>query len=153
MVGETVVSDSGAKTALYSVSKLQSNLDPDLQELLTTVGRENQFVFEPGTSHSSGIPDRGALFFDRNDGRVGIRFILLSMKGGSENAQKLVLRIKEFFDSEMGRADGYSLKSGDLILWSNHTILHGRSAYEPDKRRFLIRMYLSNDQSLPCLRD
>lgn len=152
-----LVGDPGAKTTFYSVSKLRSNLDLDLQELLISVGKENQFVFHPGESHSRGIPDQGALFFDMNDGRFGTRFTSLSMEGQTENAQKLVHSIKDFFNSEKGRADGYCLESGDLILWSNHTILHGRTAYEPnyqpDKHRFLLRMYLSNNQNLPCLRD
>ena len=152
-----LVGDPGAKTTFYSVSKLRSNLDRDLQELFISLGKENQFVFNPGKSHISGIPDQGPLFFDMNDGRFGIRFTSLSMKGQTENAQKLVHSIEDFFNSEKGRADGYCLEPGDLILWSNHTILHGRSAYEPnyqpDKHRFVIRMYLSNNPNLPYLRN
>ncbi len=152
-----LVGDAGAKTTLYSVSKLQSSLDVHLQEDLMSVGKENQFTFEHPESHSDGIPGQGALFFDMNNGQFGTRFSSFFVKGQSQDAQKLVLDIQDFFKSEKGRADGYCLESGDLILWSNHTILHGRSAYapdyRPDKQRFLIRMYLSNNQDLPYLRD
>jgi L-asparagine oxygenase len=152
-----LVGDPGAKTTFYSISKLQSNLNLDLQERIMSVGKENQFIFEHPESHLSGTPGQGALFFETNQERVGTRFTSLLVKGQTEDAQKLIVDIGDFFKSEKGRADGYCLEKGDLILWSNHTILHGRSAYEPnyqpDKHRFLVRMYLSNDKNLPYSRD
>ncbi|CAF2028624.1 unnamed protein product [Rotaria magnacalcarata] len=152
-----LIGDPGAKTTFYSVSKLQSKMNLDLKERLIFIGKKHEFIFEHPESHSSGRSDYGALFFDMTNGQLGTRFCAAFAKGQTERAQKLKLEIRNFLLSENNHPNGYYLEAGDLILWSNYTVLHGRSTYAPNYRpnmqRFLIRMYLTNDQSLPYLRN
>ena len=71
-------------------------------------------------------------------------------------ARKLTAAQKELLDeydriaNEEGVCLEMSFEPGDIQLLSNHTVLHSRTAYEdwddPDKKRHLLRLWLSFEQ-------
>lgn len=153
-----VTGDRHAKTTFYSLSALYSNLNPDLKHRLDTIGRTNEFLFPLPQSHSDGLQlSEGPLIFEHSTGETRTRYSSAFVEGSTIRSQELKADLESYFSSEKGCPDGHCLASGDLILWYNHTIMHGRTSYIPNylsnAQRFLVRMYLSSDQSLPYARN
>ncbi|CAF1510840.1 unnamed protein product [Didymodactylos carnosus] len=148
--------DQAAKTTLYSVTKLLSKMDKSLSDQMESIGKKNEFLFQHPQSFSAGKADVGALIFELPKGETAIRFST-PLSGRSEEAERLKEQLQRFFNTEEGRPDGYCLQRGDLLIWSNHTNLHGRTAYapnyEPSAQRLLVRMFMAIDHTLPLLRD
>ncbi len=80
-------------------------------------------------------------------------------RSGAERAMGLTPAQAELLDlyDELGASDELRLEMvlepGDVQLLSNHTIMHGRGAYEDDGdgRRHLLRLWLSLDEPEPPL--
>lgn len=152
-----ITGDQHALTTFYSLTKLYENLDPELKNRLDTIGRKNEFLFIVPTSHAdrSGC-SRNAVIFDQANGQVGIRYSEDYVQPQTPEAEQLKNDLTTFFKSDIGCPSGYCLGTGDLIIWHNHSMLHGRTAfapnYQPNAGRFLIRMFLSHNLELPYQR-
>jgi hypothetical protein len=153
-----LIGDPAAMTTLYSLAKLYSNVDKNLRDQLESVSRSNEFIFKNPQSFTDGKVDEGALIFDLANGEKTIRFDKpLHLYGRTDEAQRLTEQLLHFFNTKEGRPDGYSLQRGDMLIWSNHTNIHGRTAYAPDympsDKRFVIRMLMASNHALPLSRD
>jgi hypothetical protein len=70
-------------------------------------------------------------------------------------AQREALELFHRVTREPGMALEFDLRSGDVLLASNHTVMHGRTEFEdapdPARRRHMLRLWLTipNGRSLP----
>lgn len=66
----------------------------------------------------------------------------LVQKGNSRRALKSLDVLRE--QIELAIPFKIKLKSGDLLLFDNHTVLHGRTTIEENSERKLLRYWISN---------
>ena len=72
------------------------------------------------------------------------------------DAQREALELFHRVTREPGMALEFSLRPGDVLLASNHTIMHGRTEFEdapePENRRHMLRLWLTIPQGRPLPR-
>jgi alpha-ketoglutarate-dependent taurine dioxygenase len=148
-----LIPDSGAKTTFITTERLFQLMPQDLRQEVNELGWEHLFEFSPPASHSCGQPNVGPLFYTMPDGNIGTRYSSYRTKGITAESDTLLKKLQNFVANL--DLDGVNLEAGDLLVWSNHTLVHGRTAFraKEDKKRFLIRMYLEGDLNLPIFRE
>ena len=150
-----ITSHSSAVTKFLSINKFFELVPPTLRNEMLSIGFSNQFLFSSPDSHTKVQHAQGSLFYNISNSQFGSRYSSSRNTGVTEEANKLLKNVKGFLESKYrSMIDGYILEPGDLVIWSNEALLHGRSAFnsENDDDRFLARVYLAKNNLLPRVR-
>jgi alpha-ketoglutarate-dependent taurine dioxygenase len=148
-----LIPDNGAKTTFITTERLFQLMPLALRQEIEELGWQDLFEFSPPASHSCGEPNVGSLFYNMPDGSIGTRYSSYRTRGITPESDIVLKKLQNFVTNlDM---DGVNLKAGELLVWSNHTLVHGRTSFKAkeNRRRFLIRMYLEGDLSLPIFRE
>lgn len=116
-----------AMTTYLSVSRLLKSFTTEKKSEMLVNGMKNNFLHITPASHSKGLNQKGELFYRQADNSIGIRYGHGLINGLNDESEKLLKELEEKMFLNRG---GIVLEDGDLCIWSNHTVLHGRSAYK-----------------------
>lgn len=150
-LGVSAASKGGASTFVdaYTMAERVRAVDPRAWELLTTVPFTYPYR-RPGVDLSGGGPMVGL----GPDGRYGIvrraPDLVGSPQVSTEDATDLYRALalwQELVDNPANQLQ-VRLEEGDLVIFDNHRLLHGRTAFElqPGERRCLMGCYLDMDE-------
>lgn len=76
---------------------------------------------------------------------------LAAEKRGEPLPDGLGEAIEYFYERALANEAEFLLQPGEILLWNNRTVLHGRRSFEnsPSRKRLLLRLWLQPEDPIP----
>jgi len=125
------------KVILLPTKKLKESMPVSMRNNMEAIGMQDfyEFTTNAGTKRTS-------LFYFQRDKSIATRLNGAAVRGTTAEAQEFLLQLQEFLAKNSN--NGISIKEGDLVVWSNRTVLNGLMMTSNDSNQLFLRVLLSN---------